>query len=116
VIAGYRIPAKSILTTLFFVTQKQSAYWDEPDRFDPDRFLPERSEGRPPESWCPFGLGGRRCIGEDFALMEATIILTSVAQRLDLRLEPGTKVEGQVFGIGPLRPAAGLPMTVHRLT
>jgi cytochrome P450 len=114
VIDGYRIPAKSIMTTLFYVAQKNPVYWDEPERFDPDRFLPERSVDRPVESWCPFGLGGRSCIGEDFALMEATIILASVARRLELRLEPGAPVEGQVFGIGPLRPARGISMTVHR--
>lgn len=114
IIDGYRIPAKSILTTLFFVTQKHPAFWDQPERFDPDRFLPERSQDRPAEAWCPFGLGGRSCIGEDFALMEATIVLATLAQRLQLRLEPGAPVEGQVFGIGPLRPARGIPMSVHR--
>jgi cytochrome P450 len=114
VIDGYRIPAKSILTTLFFVTHKHPELWDEPERFDPDRFLPERSAGRPAEAWCPFGLGGRRCIGEDFALMEAAVAIATVAQRLELRLEPGAVVEGGVFGIGPLRPVSGIPMTVHR--
>ena len=114
VIDGYRIPAKSIMTTLFFVTQKHADFWDEPERFDPDRFLPDRSVGRPAEAWCPFGLGGRSCIGEDFAMMEATIAVATLAQQLELRLEPGARVEGRVFGIGPLRPAGGIPMTVHR--
>ncbi|MBJ22964.1 MAG: cytochrome P450 [bacterium] len=114
VIDGYRIPAGSIMTLLLFVTQKDPEFWEDPERFDPDRFLPERSADRHEEAWCPFGLGGRRCIGEDFAMMEATIALAAVAQRLELRLAPGAKVEGQVYGIGPMRPAAGLPMTVHR--
>jgi cytochrome P450 len=116
VIDGYRVPAKSILTTLFFVAQQDPTFWDEPERFDPDRFLQERCKDRPAEAWCPFGLGGRSCIGEDFALMEATVVLATVVQRLELRLEPGAPVEGQVFGIGPLRPARGLPMTVHPRT
>ena len=115
-IGGYRIPARSILTTLFFVAQKDPQFWEEPERFDPDRFLPERSEGRPAEAWSPFGLGGRSCIGEDFALMEATVVLATLARRLEFRLAPGASVEGQVFGIGPLRPARGIPMTVHRRT
>lgn len=114
VIDGYRIPAKSILTTLFFVTHKHPDFWEEPEKFDPDRFLPERSEGRPAEAWCPFGLGGRSCIGEDFALMEATIAIATLAQRMELRLERGAQVEAKVFGIGPLRPAGGIPMTVHQ--
>ena len=116
VIDGYRIPVKSIMTTLFFVTQKHPDFWDEPERFDPDRFLPEHSVDRPAEAWCPFGLGGRSCIGEDFALMEATIAIATLAQQLELRLEPGAQVEGRVFGIGPLRPVGGIPMTAHRRT
>ena len=48
--------------------------------------------------------------------MEAAVVLATVAQRLELRLKPGAPVEGQVFGIGPLRPARGLPMTVHQRT
>ena len=113
VIDGFRIPAKSIVTTLFYVTHENAEYWSEPTRFDPDRFLPERSEERPADAWCPFGLGGRRCIGEEFALMEATIALATLAQRLELRLEPDATLSGQVHGIGPLRPVAGIPMTVH---
>ena len=87
-IGGYRIPARSILTTLFFVAQKDPQFWEEPERFDPDRFLPERSEGRPAEAWSPFGLGGRSCIGEDFALMEATVVLATLARRLRLHRAP----------------------------
>jgi len=114
VIDGYRIPAGSIVTTLFFVTQKHPDFWEEPERFDPDRFLPERSKVRPADAWCPFGLGGRSCIGEDFAMMEATIAIAAMAGRLEFRLETGAEVEGRVFGIGPLRPVGGIPMTVHR--
>ena len=113
-IDGYRIPKGSILTTLFYLTQKHPDFWEEPERFDPDRFLPERSVGRPAEAWCPFGLGGRSCIGEDFALMEATVAIATTVQRLELQLQPGAVVEGGVFGIGPLRPIGGIPMTVHR--
>ncbi|MEZ4218502.1 MAG: cytochrome P450 [Myxococcota bacterium] len=112
-IDGYRIPKGSIVTTLFFVTHTHRDFWEDPERFDPDRFLPERANARPADAWCPFGLGGRRCIGEEFALMEATIAIAALSGELELRLAPGAKVEGQVYGIGPLRPARGIPMTVH---
>lgn len=110
---GFRIPAKSIVTTLFYVTHEHRDYWDSPERFDPDRFLPERSVGRPAEAWCPFGLGGRSCIGENFAMMEATLALAIVARRLEFRLAPGADLIGRVHGIGPLRPSEGIPATVH---
>ena len=112
-IDGYRIPKGSIVTTLFFATHMHRDFWEDPERFDPDRFLPERANARPADAWCPFGLGGRRCIGEEFALMEATIAIATLSGELELRLAPGAKVEGQVYGIGPLRPARGIPMTVH---
>ena len=111
---GFRIPAKSIVTTLFYVTHEHPDYWDAPERFDPDRFTAERAAGRPAESWCPFGLGGRSCIGEDFALMEATLAIAIVARRLELRLAPGAELVGRLDGIGPLRPSEGIPMTVRR--
>jgi len=110
---GYRIPAKSIVTTLFFVTQEHPDYWAAPSRFEPDRFLPERSVDRPAEAWCPFGLGGRSCIGEDFAMMEATLAVAIVARHLQFRLAPGAGLVGRVDGIGPLRPSEGIPVTVH---
>lgn len=110
---GFRIPAKSIVTTLFYVTHEHPDYWESPDLFDPDRFLPSRSAGRPAEAWCPFGLGGRRCIGEDFALMEATLAIALVARELEIRLVPGADLVGRVHGIGPLRPSEGIPATVH---
>ena len=69
----------------------------------PATIAPERSAARPSEAWCPFGLGGRRCIGEDFALMEATIAIAALAQRFELRLEPGAVVEG------------GLPFRKHHI-
>jgi cytochrome P450 len=113
---GFRIPAKSIVTTLFYVTHEHPDYWEAPGRFDPDRFLPGRSAGRPAEAWTPFGLGGRRCIGEDFALMEATFAIALVARELEIRLAPGSELVGRVHGIGPLRPSEGIPATVHART
>ena len=61
----------------FYLTHRHPEFWDDPDRFDPDRFTPERSVGRPPEAFTPFGLGARRCIGERFALIEATLVMAS---------------------------------------
>lgn len=111
-IDGYRIPKKSFVNPLFYLTQRHTEFWDEPDRFDPDRFLPERSQGRPPEAFSPFGLGGRRCIGEHFALMESTIVLATLSQRFELRLVPGHPVEPMIMG-GPIRPRHGIQMTLH---
>ncbi len=78
--------------------------------FDPERFTPERSAGRPHYAYFPFGGGPRQCIGNNFAMMEAQLILATVAQRYRLRLVPGHPVEPQA--LVTLRPRYGLAMTV----
>jgi len=113
-IDGFRIPKGALLQPLFYLTLRDPKLWDDPDRFDPDRFLPERSGARPPEAFPPFGLGGRRCIGEDFALIEATIVLATFMQRLEFRLAPGFEVRAGLEGFGAIRALTGIPMSVHR--
>jgi cytochrome P450 len=90
---------------------RHPAFWEEPERFDPDRFTPERSAGRPRFAYIPFGGGPRICIGNSFAMMEAQLVLATVAQHYRLRLVPGHPVELQVSLT--TRPRHGLPMTLH---
>ncbi|GAY14714.1 cytochrome P450 [Mycobacterium sp. shizuoka-1] len=113
VVGGYRIPRKAIVQPLFFLTQRHPEFWDHPDDFDPDRFTPERSADRPAEAFSPFALGARRCIGERFAILEATLVLATFHQRLEFRLSPGFTVEPGLQGFGPMRALTGIPMTVH---
>ena len=87
-------------------------FWDEPERFDPERFLPERSADRPHFAYLPFGGGPRLCIGNQFALTEAQLVLASVAQRYQLRLLPGHPVKPMPIFV--LRTSHGLPVTAHR--
>lgn len=63
--------------------------WPEPDRFDPDRFLPEHNRSRPAHAYKPFGTGERACIGRQFALHEMVIVLAKLLHRFDLTPEPG---------------------------
>jgi cytochrome P450 len=94
-----------------YCTHRHPAFWEEPEAFDPERFTPERSAGRPRFAYIPFGGGPRQCIGNTFAMMEAQLVLATVAQRYCLRLVPGHPVEPQV--LLTLRPRYGLPMTLH---
>jgi cytochrome P450 len=61
----------------------------EPDRFDADRFAPDRVRARPAGLYKPFGTGARSCIGRQFALHEAILILGSLVRRYDLSADPG---------------------------
>jgi cytochrome P450 len=110
-IGGYHIPAGSSVIICPHVTHKHPGYWENPEGFDPERFLPERVAAREPHSYIPFGSGQRLCIGSNFAMMEATVILAMVAQRYRLDLVPGHPVEPKP-GI-TLRARHGMLMTVH---
>jgi len=68
------------------VTHRSPRFWDRPEAFDPDRFLPERSASRPKFAYFPFGAGPRICIGAGVAMMEAPLILASILQRFDFDL------------------------------
>jgi cytochrome P450 len=111
-IGGYALPAKSTILLCPYTTHRHPAFWEDPDVFDPERFLPERAAGRPHFAYFPFGGGPRQCIGNQFAIMEAQLILAIVAQRYRLRLVSGHKVEPEV--VLTIRPRHGLPMTLQQ--
>jgi cytochrome P450 len=111
-IGGYFIPANSIIVLSPYMTHRHPAFWANPEVFEPERFTPERSAGRPHYAYFPFGGGPRVCIGNNFALMEMQLILATVAQRYTLRLVPGHTVEPEA--LLSLHPRYGLPMTLER--
>ncbi len=110
-IRGYTIPANTPVSLIQYITHRHPEFWDDPEKFDPERFLPERSSGRPQFAYFPFGGGQRQCIGNNFALIEAQLILATLAQRYRLRLVPGHPVKPEP--IVTLRPRHGLLMTVE---
>ena len=66
-----------------------------PDEFDPDRFAPERVKARPGYLYKPFGTGERSCIGRQFALHEAVLILGTLIRRYDLIADPDYELQIQ---------------------
>lgn len=110
-IGGYALPANSVVILSPYWTHRHPAFWEDPEAFDPESFTPERSAGRPRFAYFPFGGGPRQCIGNHFAMMEAQLVLATIAQRYSLRLVPGHQVETEV--LLALRPRYGLPMTLH---
>ena len=88
----YRIPAGALVVLSPFVTHRAPQFWERPEAFDPDRFLPEQAAARPKFAYFPFGGGPRQCIGMGVAMMEAPLILASILQRFDVRLASGAVV------------------------
>ena len=111
-IGGYTIPRGAYVLVFQYETHRHPAFWEQPDVFDPERFSAERAVGRHRFAYFPFGGGPRLCIGNQFALMEAQLILSAVLSRYDLHLAPGTQVIPEP--LVTLRPRGGLPMIVRR--
>jgi len=111
-LGGYHIPANSMILVSPYATQHHPDFWPDPERFDPERFTPEREAARPHYAHFPFAGGPRLCIGSNFAMMEAQLVLATIAQRYQLRLVPDHPVEPQM--LVTLRPKYGLRMTIQR--
>ena len=95
-----------------WVLHRLPAYWPNPEAFDPERFSPERSADRPKFVYVPFGAGPRQCIGNQFALIEAHLIVATLAQSYRLRLASNQRVEG--WPLITLRPRYGMSMFIER--
>jgi cytochrome P450 len=91
-LGDYVAPARAIIFMSPWVTQRDARWYPEPDRFNPDRWTPEFKAALPPFAYLPLGGGARKCIGDQFALMEAALVLTTVAQKWRLQLAPGHPV------------------------
>lgn len=112
-IGGYRIPAKSEVVILPYITHRHPEFWDEPNKFDPERFAPDRVNSRLRYAYFPFGGGPRQCIGNNFALMECQMILATLAQQYRLAPVAGHKVEHDPSVT--LRPRYGIRMNLQRV-
>jgi cytochrome P450 len=110
---GLPLPRGTLVVLSPYVTQRHPDFWEEPDTFRPDRFLDLGAEDRHRYTYFPFGGGPHLCIGNHFALVEATLMIATIARRYRLEVMPGRHVE-----VDPgvtLQPRGGLPMLVrHR--
>lgn len=111
-LSGYRIPKGSIIGICPWSVHRHPGLWDNPEGFDPERFSPERSEGRPRYAFIPFGGGPRTCIGNHFAIMELKILIAMIARSYRLALVEGGEPELEP-GI-TLRPRRGISMQLRR--
>jgi cytochrome P450 len=111
-IGPFFVRAGTMLYASQYLLHRDARYFPDPERFDPDRFLPDQVAARPKFSYFPFGAGGRQCIGEAFAWMEGTLLLATLGQRWKMRLVPGHRVELQPKIT--LRPKFGMRMVVEK--
>lgn len=84
-VGGYRVPAGTMLIFGRLAVQRDPALWTDPLTFDPDRFAPEQSRERNRWQYIPFGGGPRSCIGDHFAMLEATLGLATFIRNAEIR-------------------------------
>ena len=97
---------------LIYIMHRHKKLWENPERFDPDRFSEERAKGMPRFQYMPFGAGARICIGMKFAYMEAVAILATLVRALRFRPNPAHRVEPNVRIT--LRPEGVMPLFVEK--
>lgn len=92
-IGGYRIRAGSSVAVVPWITHRLPDVWPDPERFDPERFTGLGARARPRYAYLPFGGGPRQCIGSEFALMEAHLVLPAIVRAYRVELVDDRPVE-----------------------
>lgn len=108
VIAGFEIPAHTILRIKPTLLHRHPEFWADPDRFWPERFSPERAAAHSQWAYIPFGAGPRTCIGNHFAMMEMKLALAMILRAVRLRPVQAGRVD--VVSFFSLRPREPLWM------
>ena len=114
-IGPYRLPKGAMVFFSQYIVQRDPRWFPHPERFAPERFTAEAKAARPRFAYFPFGGGGRQCIGESFAWMEATLALATIAQRWRLALVPGQNIEPQPkITLRPKNSIRAIPILLAR--
>jgi cytochrome P450 len=112
VLCGYPLAPDTMIGIAPWLLHRDARYWPDPERFDPDRFLPDVAKSRPRLAYLPFGAGPRVCVGAGFAMLEAKAILATIVQSHRVRLTPTARI-----ALDPaitLRPKYGIAASVER--
>lgn len=90
---GYKLPKDSVVIPALHHIHNNAAVWDNPNRFDPDRWDTEQVKNRPPGSYIPFAMGPRMCVGFNFALQEIKVFLPKLIYRYKFTLAQDGPIE-----------------------
>jgi cytochrome P450 len=110
-VGGYEIPPHSTLLASQWVMHRDARFYEQPERFMPERWLSGLEQRLPPGSYFPFGDGPRRCIGQGFAQLETALVIAAIAQKFRFRLNKGFPVVPEP--LVTLRPKYGIEMTIE---
>jgi cytochrome P450 len=111
-VGGYTLPKDAVMQISIYAMHRSTRYWQNPDIFDPERFSVENEARIPRYAYLPFGGGPRVCIGNQFAMMEAKLLLVTILQQVDLELVPNHQVIPEQ--LLTLRAKNSLPMVIKQ--
>ncbi|SEF29790.1 cytochrome P450 [Variovorax sp. NFACC27] len=114
-VGEWLVPKGALVSILSFVVQRDERWFEDPLRFDPERFNPENAENITRGSYFPFGIGPRVCIGNNLASMEIKLALALLLQRYSLTPAPGQAEPGLLMHT-TMRPAGGMRLVLSRRT
>jgi cytochrome P450 len=110
-IADYDFPPDTTFLLSQWVTHRDARFYEDPEAFRPERWLGGLAQRLTPGAYFPFGDGPRRCIGQGFAMLEASVVLGTLAQRFRFQLIPGQSIVPEP--LITLRPRHGVRMTLE---
>lgn len=113
-IGGYDVPKGTTIFISPYVMHRLPQHFPNPEQFNPDRWTAEMEKALPKYAYMPFGGGPRICIGNAFAMMEAQLILATIAQRFQMSLQPDYHLE--LNSHITLSPKGGMPMQLQART
>ena len=96
VLGGFQIPAQSEVLIFPYITHRHPRWWQDPERFIPERFSAENSAMRVRGAYIPFGAGPRICVGLNFAMTEVLVVLTMLLQRFRVELAVAPAGSGSI--------------------
>ena len=112
VIDGYDVAKGTLSLVSPFTIHRNPRYWERPDVFDPDRFLPDAAATHRKGQFLPFGMGKRACVGSNMAMMELTLIVSTLMR--SVRFDPLPGYTPRITSSLTLRPEAGMPVLCAR--
>lgn len=111
-LGGYEVAPGAVALLIVNNVHRHPEFWEDPDQFDPERFSSTAKKRRHRYAWSPFGAGPHLCIGNNFALLEGTLLLAMMARHLTF--EATTPLPRSPALAVTLKPRGGLPVKVTR--
>jgi cytochrome P450 len=108
------IPRGSTVVVFIYGVHHSPRHWENPERFDPERFTKPNERLHTPYAWLPFGAGPRGCIGGNYATLQIFMILSVLLRKYEFQLVPGQAIEAHPMVI--LRPKHGIRMNFTEAT